>query len=111
MPADLSGGMRKRAALARAIALSPDIVLYDEPTTGLDPRTANVVGDLILRLQRDLDITSVVVTHDIPLTRRVADAVALIQGGRAAAAGALQEIETSPVFEHFVAGLEGAAHG
>ncbi len=104
MPVDLSGGMRKRAALARAIALSPDIILYDEPTTGLDPRTANVVGELILKLQRDLDITSVVVTHDIPLTLRVSDRITLIQAGRAAASGTREEIQESAEYQLFVAG-------
>ena len=107
MPVDLSGGMRKRAALARAIALSPDIVLYDEPTTGLDPRTANVVGELILKLQRDLDITSVVVTHDIPLTLRVSDRITLIQAGRAAASGTPDEIRESAEYRLFVAGQLG----
>ena len=104
MPAELSGGMRKRAALARAIALSPEMVLYDEPTTGLDPRTANVVGDLIVRLQRELAITSVVVTHDIPLTRRISDSVALIAGGKVVATGPMAQIESSPVFARFIDG-------
>ena len=107
MPVDLSGGMRKRAALARAIALSPSFVLYDEPTTGLDPRTANVVTELILKLQNDLDITSVVVTHDIPLTLKISDKIALIQNGVVAAEGSAQEVEHSPVFQRFVAGESG----
>ncbi len=111
MPVDLSGGMRKRAALARAIALSPDIILYDEPTTGLDPHTVNVVGDLILKLQHDLDITSVVVTHDIPLTLRVSDRIALIDKGRVAAVGTPEEIREDAVFKGFVAGQLGAEHG
>ena len=64
MPVELSGGMRKRAALARAIAMEPDFILYDEPTTGLDPNTSSVVGDYILKLQSELEVTSVVVTHD-----------------------------------------------
>jgi len=104
MPVELSGGMRKRAALARAIAMSPDFVLYDEPTTGLDPRTANVVGDLILKLQSNLDITSIVVTHDIPLTLRISDKIALIDNGKVAAEGASEDIKGSPEFRHFVAG-------
>ncbi len=111
MPVELSGGMRKRAALARAIALSPDFILYDEPTTGLDPHTSNVVGDLILKLQRDLDITSIVVTHDIPLTLRISDWIALIDNGRVAAEGAPEEIEEIPVFKRFVAGQLRADHG
>lgn len=104
MPGELSGGMRKRIALARAIALEPDFILYDEPTTGLDPRTANVVGELILKLQRDLDITSVIVTHDIPLTTRISDKIALIDRGVIAASGTTEEIEQSPVFQKFVDG-------
>ena len=104
MPVDLSGGMRKRAALARSIALEPDFILYDEPTTGLDPRTANVVGDLILQLQRDLDITSVVVTHDIPLTMRISDKIALIDQGVVAASGSPEEVEQSSIFKKFFEG-------
>lgn len=104
MPVDLSGGMRKRVALARAIALEPDFILYDEPTTGLDPRTSNVVGDLILKLQSNLDITSVVVTHDIPLTQRISDKIALIDRGVVAASGTCAEVEQSPTFRKFVDG-------
>ena len=104
MPVDLSGGMRKRVALARAIALEPDLILYDEPTTGLDPRTSNVVGELILKLQTDLDITSVIVTHDIPLTMRISDKIALIDRGVVAASGTCKEVEQSPTFQKFVDG-------
>jgi phospholipid/cholesterol/gamma-HCH transport system ATP-binding protein len=104
MPVDLSGGMRKRVALARAIALEPNFILYDEPTTGLDPRTSNVVGDLILKLQGNLDITSIVVTHDIPLTTRISDKIALIDRGVVAASGTSEEVEESPTFQKFVDG-------
>ncbi len=104
MPVDLSGGMRKRVALARAIALEPDFILYDEPTTGLDPRTSNVVGKLILKLQEHLDITSIVVTHDIPLTMRISDKIALIDRGIVAASGTCEEVEKSPTFQKFVEG-------
>jgi phospholipid/cholesterol/gamma-HCH transport system ATP-binding protein len=104
MPVDLSGGMRKRVALARAIALEPEFILYDEPTTGLDPKTSNVVGDLILKLQSNLDITSIVVTHDIPLTTRISDKIALIDKGVVAASGTPAEVELSPVFRQFVDG-------
>ncbi|MBT4140816.1 MAG: ATP-binding cassette domain-containing protein [Candidatus Latescibacteria bacterium] len=109
MPVELSGGMRKRAALARAIAMSPDFILYDEPTTGLDPNTSNVVGDYILKLQNELDITSVVVTHDMPLTRRVSDKVALLFNGKAVVQGRLDDIESSQneVFQLFVDGRLG----
>lgn len=110
MPVDLSGGMKKRAALARAIALSPRFILYDEPTTGLDPHTSNVVGDLILKLQHDLEITSIVVTHDIPLTLRISDWIALIDNGKIAAEGSSKEIEKNPIFNRFVSGQLGTDH-
>lgn len=105
-PSDLSGGMRKRAALARAIAMDPDIILYDEPTTGLDPKTTNVVGDLILDIQRQIDITAIVVTHDMPLALRISDQVALIYQGVIASQGTPQEIETSEsdIIRKFVRG-------
>ncbi len=106
MPVELSGGMRKRAALARAIAMSPDFILYDEPTTGLDPHTANVVGELILKLQNDLDVTSIVVTHDMSLARNISDNLALLYGGEVAAYGSPDEIEESEneTFRRFVEG-------
>ncbi|MCZ6636474.1 MAG: ABC transporter ATP-binding protein [bacterium] len=105
MPVELSGGMRKRAALARAIAMSPDFILYDEPTTGLDPRTVNVVSDLILKLQDRLDITSVIVTHDMSLTRRISDHVALLYQGKVAAQGSPDEIEAADnEVRRFIAG-------
>ena len=106
MPVDLSGGMRKRAALARAIALSPDFVLYDEPTTGLDPRAANVVAELIVKLQSDLDITSVVVTHDLEVAKRISDDIALLYEGRIAAQGPPEELERgeNEVYKLFVSG-------
>ena len=106
MPVELSGGMRKRAALARAIAMSPDFILYDEPTTGLDPGTAAVVGDYILKLQSELDVTSVVVTHDLPLARRISDRLALLYNGKTAIQGTPDEIERSgnDVYDLFVQG-------
>lgn len=109
MPVELSGGMRKRAALARAIAMSPDFILYDEPTTGLDPNTSNVVGDYILKLQEELKVTSVVVTHDMPLTRRVSDKVALLFKGKAVVQGPLDDVEKSgnDVYKQFVDGRLG----
>jgi phospholipid/cholesterol/gamma-HCH transport system ATP-binding protein len=82
MPADLSGGMKKRAALARSLALDPEVVLYDEPTTGLDPRTSATIGSLIRDTQRQLGVTSVVVTQDLPLARKVGDRIAFLCGGR-----------------------------
>ncbi len=81
-PSELSGGMRKRAALARALALKPEIILYDEPTTGLDPLTGRTIADLIRSLHERLGVTSVVVTHDIPLVVRVATRIVFLHEGR-----------------------------
>ncbi len=78
MPADLSGGMKKRTAIARAIAFEPPILLYDEPTTGLDPIIADTINDLIVELQNRLGITSIVVTHDIISALKIADRVGLL---------------------------------
>ena len=105
-PSELSGGMRKRAALARAIAMDPAIILYDEPTTGLDPKTTNVVGDLILDIQGQIDITAIVVTHDMPLALRISDKIALIYRGVIASQGTPKEIETSEedIIRRFVRG-------
>ena len=82
LPADLSGGMRKRAALARLIVYRPNILLYDEPTTGLDPITAMQINDLILQIQDELDATSIVVTHDLCSAFHVADRIALNHEGQ-----------------------------
>jgi phospholipid/cholesterol/gamma-HCH transport system ATP-binding protein len=82
MPSDLSGGMKRRAALARAIILEPKYLFYDEPTTGLDPTSSALVDNLIRRLTETLKITTVVVTHDIEMVRFIADKVALLQNGR-----------------------------
>src|SRR4029077_199489 len=73
MPSELSGGMQKRVGLARTIVLEPEILIYDEPTTGLDPLTSDTISELIRRIQSERRVTSVVVTHDIRLTFRVAD--------------------------------------
>lgn len=82
MPSDLSGGMRKRAALARLIAYRPKFLLYDEPTSGLDPITARQINDLILKIQKELDATSIVVTHDLVSTFQIADLIAINDEGR-----------------------------
>ena len=93
-PDELSGGMRKRVGLARAIAMSPDYILYDEPTTGLDPKTALVIGDLITRLQKQLKITSIVVTHDVKVALDISDRLALFHDGKVAAEGTPAEISS-----------------
>ncbi len=81
MPADLSGGMRKRAALARSLVMEPEVLLYDEPTTGLDPMTSASIGRLIYDIHRRLGVTQVVITHDLALARRVGDRLAYLSGG------------------------------
>jgi phospholipid/cholesterol/gamma-HCH transport system ATP-binding protein len=78
MPAELSGGMRKRVGLARALALDPEVMLYDEPTTGLDPVMTELINDLILQTRERRPVTSVVVTHEMKTVRRVADRVAML---------------------------------
>jgi phospholipid/cholesterol/gamma-HCH transport system ATP-binding protein len=91
MPSQLSGGMRKRVALARALALEPDIILYDEPTTGLDPVTSTAIAALIKDLHQRLGVTSVVVTHDIPLVIGVSERVAFLEEGSFVFTGTISE--------------------
>ena len=81
MPAELSGGMRKRVGIARAVALHPAVMLYDEPTTGLDPITAYTIDALIVSLRKELGVTSIVVSHDVSSVFRVADRIAFLHGG------------------------------
>jgi phospholipid/cholesterol/gamma-HCH transport system ATP-binding protein len=106
MPNELSGGMKKRVALARAIALSPEILLYDEPTTGLDPITSDVINDLILDMQSKLGVTSVVVTHDMASAFKVADRIAMLYKGRIIEVGTVSEIKntTNPFVKQFITG-------
>jgi phospholipid/cholesterol/gamma-HCH transport system ATP-binding protein len=78
MPSSLSGRQRKRVALARSIAIEPEVILYDEPTTGLDPRNITRIGDMIMKLQKELRVTSVVVTHDMPTAHKVSDRIAML---------------------------------
>jgi phospholipid/cholesterol/gamma-HCH transport system ATP-binding protein len=96
LPAQLSGGQKKRVALARAIVLQPRVVLYDEPTTGLDPVRADGINSLIIKLRDNLGITSLVVTHDLPSARRVSDRVIMLLGGRIAADGTYADLLRSP---------------
>lgn len=107
-PAELSGGMKKRVAIARAIAMEPEILLYDEPTTGLDPIRANSINDLIGNLQEKLDVTSIVVTHDMNSVRRVADCVAFLFNGVIHFEGTVEELENSDDIHlrHFVEGID-----
>ncbi len=106
MPSDLSGGMQKRVGLARAIAMNPEIILYDEPTTGLDPITADVINDLILQLQEELKVTSLVVTHDMVSAFKVGDRMALLNDGRIIAVGTPDEMRESedPYVRQFITG-------
>jgi len=94
-PADLSGGQKKRVALARAIALDPEIILYDEPTTALDPPRADEINELILKLKRELGVTSVVVTHDMASARKVADRIVMLHEGRLIFDGTPDSIDRS----------------
>ena len=95
-PASLSGGMLRRAALARSLALDPRIIIYDEPTAGLDPITGDEIGRLMERLQETLKVTSIVVSHDLRLTEMVADRLALLHKGRIVFLGAYAEFLQSP---------------
>jgi phospholipid/cholesterol/gamma-HCH transport system ATP-binding protein len=105
-PANLSGGQRKRVALARAIALHPRVIFYDEPTTGLDPVRSDEISDMILRLQEELSITSIVVTHDMTSAYKIADRIIMLYDGRAIADGTPDEIRRMdhPRVRHFVEG-------
>lgn len=92
-PAELSGGMKKRVGLARAIAMNPEIMLYDEPTTGLDPQMAEAINGLILSLKKRFAITSMAVTHDIGSARKIADRIALLHEGKIGFEGSPREVE------------------
>lgn len=105
-PANLSGGQRKRVALARAIALNPEVVLYDEPTTGLDPVRADVINELILKMERELGITSVVVTHDMTSAYKIGDRIIMLHQGKVIADGDADYIRNHPhsVVQEFING-------
>ncbi len=113
MPAELSGGMRKRASIARAIVTEPDYLLYDEPTTGLDPISSDAINRLILRLDRELGVTSIVVTHDMASAFTVGDRFALLNDGRIVFEGSKEEAEatTEGPMRQFIDGTsEGPLH-
>ena len=105
-PANLSGGQRKRVALARAIALNPEVILYDEPTTGLDPIRADIINELILKLQRELGETTVVVTHDMTSVYKIADRIIMLHNGKIIADGNAEHIRNHPhpVVQQFITG-------
>ncbi len=106
MPAELSGGQQKRVALARAIVLEPQVILYDEPTTGLDPIRSDVINELILKLARQLDVTSIVVTHDLASAFKVADRMVMLHEGEVILEGTPEEFRRSvnPVVQRFLRG-------
>ena len=106
MPAELSGGQRKRVALARAIALEPDVILYDEPTTGLDPIRSDVINELILKLKREMKVTSVTVTHDMQSAFKVGDRIVMLHEGKIIFDGSPQQVQqsTDVIVQRFVQG-------
>jgi phospholipid/cholesterol/gamma-HCH transport system ATP-binding protein len=106
MPAELSGGMRKRVGIARAIALRPRYILYDEPTTGLDPVTSAVIDELMVRARHELGVTGVVVTHDMRSAYTVGDRIAMLYQGRIRQVGTIDEIRHTddPVVRNFIEG-------
>lgn len=105
-PAELSGGMRKRVGIARAIALRPRYILYDEPTTGLDPVTSAVMDQLMVRTQQQLGVTGIVVTHDMRSAYTVGDRIAMLYEGRVRQVGSVAEIQGSsdPIVRQFIEG-------
>lgn len=105
-PSELSGGMRKRVGLARAIAASPEVLLYDEPTTGLDPITSDVINDLIVSLNQRLLVTSIAVTHDMTSAFKIADRIVMLYQGRIEFDGTPEQIKVSsnPIVRQFVTG-------
>ena len=110
MPSELSGGMRKRVGLARAIAMEPEILLYDEPTTGLDPIMADAINELIIEMRERLNITSIAITHDMKSAFKIADTIAMLYNGLIIKIGSSEEIKNTsdPVVRQFI---EGSAVG
>ncbi len=112
-PAELSGGMRKRVGLARAIATAPDIIFFDEPTTGLDPIMGDVINDLIVKCVRELGATALSITHDMASARKISDRIAMLYEGKIIWAGATEDIDESgnPYVDQFIHGrAEGPIH-
>jgi phospholipid/cholesterol/gamma-HCH transport system ATP-binding protein len=106
MPAELSGGMRKRVGIARAIALKPKYILYDEPTTGLDPVTSAVIDQLIVRTREKLGVTGVVVTHDLKSAYTVGDRMAMLYRGQIRQVGTVEQVQRThdPIVRQFIEG-------
>ncbi len=106
LPSELSGGMRKRVGIARAIALRPKYLLYDEPTTGLDPVTSAIIDDLMLRMQRQLGVTGIVITHDMRSAYTIGTRIAMLYDGSVRQVGTVDEIKhtTDPVVRQFIEG-------
>ncbi|KPK45441.1 MAG: ABC transporter [Nitrospira bacterium SM23_35] len=106
MPAELSGGMKKRVGLARAIAHEPEILLYDEPTTGLDPIMADAINDLIVEMKNNLSVTSVAITHDMNSAYKIADRIAMLYEGKIIETGSPDEIKntSNPIVRQFITG-------
>ena len=106
MPGELSGGQKKRVALARAIALDPEVILYDEPTTGLDPIRSDVINELIIKLQRELHVTSVTVTHDMQSAFKIADRMVMLHEGKLRFDGTPEQVKQTddPIVRRFVVG-------
>ncbi|WCL50946.1 ABC transporter ATP-binding protein [Leptospira sp. GIMC2001] len=106
LPSNISGGMKKRAGLARALTTNPEIVMYDEPTSGLDPVMSNVINELIIRLKKELGLTSIVVTHDMSSAYMIADRISFIYEGQVIMCGTVEEIQNSPnpLIQQFIHG-------
>jgi phospholipid/cholesterol/gamma-HCH transport system ATP-binding protein len=106
MPFELSGGMRKRVGLARAIAYNPDIILYDEPSTGIDPIRADAINDLIIRMKKEMNASELIITHDMVSAYKVADRIGMLYEGKIIEMGSAEEIRNSknPVVQQFIHG-------
>ena len=97
MPSDISGGMQKRVSLARALALAPEILLLDEPTAGLDPISSGEIDDLIMKLQRERQMASIIVTHDLHSAKTIANRLALLDLGRVVIEGQFEDLRQSEI--------------